>query len=191
MIRGFIEGNRITTRALEGEIQKALEGTIHALASTVEKRDPYTAGHQQRVTAIACAIASEMGLSEEKISGIRMVGFIHDLGKIYVPAEILSKPGQLTEIETKIIRTHAKVGYDILKKVEFPWPTAQVIVQHHERIDGSGYPLGLSGEDILLEAKIIGVADFIEAIASHRPYRPSLGIDMKSRRKRASCTSLR
>jgi PAS domain S-box-containing protein/putative nucleotidyltransferase with HDIG domain len=159
------------------KLQKALEGTIHALASTVEKRDPYTAGHQQRVTNLACAIATEMGLSEEKINGIRMVGFIHDLGKIYVPAEILSKPGQLTDVESKIIKAHAMVGYDILKKVDFPWPIAQVIVQHHERINGSGYPLGLSGEDILLEAKIIGVADVIEAIASHRPYRPALGID--------------
>jgi putative nucleotidyltransferase with HDIG domain len=159
------------------KLQRALEGTIYALALTVEKRDPYTAGHQQRVTNLACAIATEMGLSEEKINGIRMVGFIHDLGKIYVPAEILSKPGQLTEMEFVIIRTHAKVGYDILKKVEFPWPIAQVIVQHHERMDGSGYPFGLSGENILLEAKIIGVADVIEAIASHRPYRPALGLD--------------
>jgi PAS domain S-box-containing protein/putative nucleotidyltransferase with HDIG domain len=159
------------------KLQRALEGTIYALALTVEKRDPYTAGHQQRVTNLACAIATEMGLSEGKINGIRMVGFIHDLGKIYVPAEILSKPGQLTEMEFVIIKTHAKVGYDILKKVEFPWPVAQVIVQHHERIDGSGYPFGLSGENILLEAKIIGVADVIEAIASHRPYRPALGLD--------------
>ena len=159
------------------KLQRALEGTIYALALTVEKRDPYTAGHQQRVTHLACAIATEMGLSEGKINGIRMVGFIHDLGKIYVPAEILSKPGQLTEVEFVIIKTHAKVGYDILKKVEFPWPIAQVIVQHHERIDGSGYPFGLSGENILLEAKIIGVADVIEAIASHRPYRPALGLD--------------
>ncbi|MEW6418266.1 MAG: HD domain-containing phosphohydrolase [Nitrospirota bacterium] len=159
------------------KLQRALEGTVHALASAVEKRDPYTAGHQQRVTNLACAIATEMGLSEEKIKGIRLVGFIHDLGKIYVPAEILSKPGQLNEVEFKMIRSHAKVGYDILKKVEFPWPIAQVIVQHHERIDGSGYPLGLSGENILLEARIIGVADVFEAMASHRPYRPALGID--------------
>lgn len=159
------------------KLQKALEGTIHALASTVEKRDPYTAGHQQRVSNLACAIANEMGLSEDKINGIRLVGFIHDLGKIYVPAEILNKPGQLTDVESKLIRTHAKVGFDILKKVEFPWPIAQVIIQHHERIDGSGYPSGISGKDILLEAKIIGVADAIEAIASHRPYRPSLGLD--------------
>ncbi len=159
------------------KLRGALKGTIHALASTVEKRDPYTAGHQKRVTSLACAIASEMGLPEEKIDGIRMVGVIHDLGKMYVPAEILSKPGQLNEVEFKMIRAHAKVGYDILKKVEFPWPIAQVIVQHHERMDGSGYPFGLSGENILLEAKIIGVADVIEAIASHRPYRPALGLD--------------
>jgi PAS domain S-box-containing protein/putative nucleotidyltransferase with HDIG domain len=168
------------TKALKESLEKlrnALEGTVQALASTVEKRDPYTAGHQQRVTNLACAIASEMGLPEEKINGIRMVGFIHDLGKIYVPAEILNKPGQLNDLEFKIIKDHAKVGYDILKKVEFPWPIAQIIVQHHERINGSGYPSGLSGEDILLEAKIIGVADVIEAIASHRPYRPALGMD--------------
>jgi PAS domain S-box-containing protein len=159
------------------QLHKALEGTIHALASTVEKRDPYTAGHQQRVSNLACAIAGEMGLPEEKINGIRMVGFIHDLGKIYVPAEILNKPGQLTEVELTLIRTHAQVGYDILKTVEFPWPIAQVIVQHHERLDGSGYPFGLSSEEILLEAKIIAVADAIEAIASHRPYRPALGLE--------------
>ena len=164
------------------KLQRALEGTIHALALTVEKRDPYTAGHQQRVAHLACAIANEMGFPEEKIMGIRMVGFIHDLGKIYVPAEILSKPGQLNEVEFRMIKSHARVGYDILKKVEFPWPIAQVIAQHHERMDGSGYPLGLSGENILLEARIIGVADVFEAIASHRPYRPALGLDKALRR---------
>jgi len=167
-------------RALQesyNELQRALEGTIHALATTVEKRDPYTAGHQQRVSNLACAIAKEMSLQEEMIRGIRMVGFIHDLGKIYVPAEILNKPGQLTDVESILIRNHVKVGYDILKSAEFPWPIAEVIVQHHERIDGSGYPFGLSGEEILLEAKIIGVADAIEAIASHRPYRPALGLE--------------
>jgi len=159
------------------KLRRALKGTIYALASTVEKRDPYTAGHQKRVTTLACAIASEMGLPEEKVDGIRMGGVIHDLGKMYVPAEILSKPGQLNEVEFKMIRAHANVGYDILKQVEFPWPIAQVIVQHHERMDGSGYPSGLSGENILLEARIIGVADVFEAISSHRPYRPALGID--------------
>lgn len=159
------------------KLHKALEGTIHALASTVEKRDPYTAGHQQRVSNLASAIATEMDLPGEMINGIRMVGFIHDLGKIYVPAEILNKPGKLTEVESTLIRTHAKVGYDILKTVDFPWPIAQVIVQHHERLDGSGYPFGLSSKEILLEAKIIAVADAIEAIASHRPYRPALGLE--------------
>jgi PAS domain S-box-containing protein/putative nucleotidyltransferase with HDIG domain len=167
-------------RALQqsySRLHKALEGTIHALASTVEKRDPYTAGHQQRVSNLACAIAREMRLPEETINGIRMVGFIHDLGKIYVPAEILNKPGQLTDIESTLIRSHAKVGHDILETVEFPWPIAQVIMQHHERLDGSGYPFGLSSKEILLEAKIIAVADAIEAIASHRPYRPALGLE--------------
>ena len=159
------------------KLHKALEGTIHALASTVEKRDPYTAGHQQRVSNLACAIATEMDLPGETINGIRMVGFIHDLGKIYVPAEILNKPGKLTEVESTLIKTHAQVGYDILKTVDFPWPIAQVIVQHHERLDGSGYPFGLSSKEILLEAKIIAVADAIEAIASHRPYRPALGLE--------------
>jgi PAS domain S-box-containing protein/putative nucleotidyltransferase with HDIG domain len=167
-------------RALQqsyNKLHKSLEGTIHALASTVEKRDPYTAGHQQRVGNLACAIAREMGLPEETINGILMIGIIHDLGKIYVPAEILNKPGQLTDVESTLIRSHATVGHDILKKVEFPWPIAQVIMQHHERLDGSGYPLGLSGKEILLEAKIIAVADAIEAIASHRPYRPALGLE--------------
>ena len=167
-------------RALQqsyNKLQKSLEGTIYALASTVEKRDPYTAGHQQRVGNLACAIAREMGLPEETINGIRMIGIIHDLGKIYVPAEILNKPGQLTDVESTLIRSHATVGHDILKTVEFPWPIAQVIMQHHERLDGSGYPLGLSGKEILLEAKIIAVADAIEAIASHRPYRPALGLE--------------
>jgi PAS domain S-box-containing protein/putative nucleotidyltransferase with HDIG domain len=175
-----IKERKSAERALQesySELHRALEGTIHALASTVEKRDPYTAGHQKRVSNLACAIAREMSLEEEMIKGIRMVGFIHDLGKIYVPAEILNKPGHLTDVESTLIRTHAMVGYDILKSVEFPWPIAQVIIQHHERIDGSGYPLGLSGEEILLEAKIIGVADAIEAIASHRPYRPALGLE--------------
>jgi PAS domain S-box-containing protein/putative nucleotidyltransferase with HDIG domain len=175
-----INERKQTERALQNSysrLHKALEGTIHALASTIKKRDPYTFGHQQRVSNLACAIAREMGLQEQMVNGIRMVGFIHDLGKIYVPAEILNKPGQLTDVESTLIRSHATVGHDILKTVDFPWPIAQVIMQHHERINGSGYPLGLSGREILLEAKIIAVADSIEAIASHRPYRPALGLD--------------
>jgi PAS domain S-box-containing protein len=159
-------------------LQKALAGTIQAMAMTIEMRDPYTAGHQRRVSKLSCAIAAKMGLPPDKIEGIRMAGDIHDVGKIYVPAEILSKPGQLSEIEFSIIRTHAQVGYDILKSIEFPWPIAQIVHQHHERIDGTGYPNGVKDGDILLEARIVSVADVVEAMSSHRPYRPAHGIEM-------------
>ena len=168
------------TAALQDSMEKlgkALEGSILAIASTVETRDPYTAGHQQRVAELATAIAKEMGLPDDQIYGIRMGGVIHDLGKISIPAEILSKPGSITEIEFNLIKTHPKVGYDILKAIEFPWPIAQMVLPHHERMDGSGYPSGLSGEAIILEARILGVADVVEAMASHRPYRPARGID--------------
>ncbi len=158
-------------------IRKSMEGTIQVVSMIVEKRDPYTAGHQQRVAGLARAIAEEMGLSKERIEGIYMSGVIHDLGKVSVPTEILSKPGKITEIEFELIKNHAQEGYNILEKIEFPWPVAQIVQQHHEKIDGSGYPLGLSGEEILLEARIICVADVVEAMASHRPYRPALGID--------------
>lgn len=156
--------------------RRALEGIIHAMALTLEMRDPYTAGHQQRVASLVTAIGNKMGFSEEQIQGVRLAAMIHDIGKISVPAEILSKPGLITELEFHLIRTHSKVGYDILKGIEFPWPIAQMVFQHHERIDGKGYPQGLSDKEILLEAKILGVADVVEAMASHRPYRPSLGI---------------
>jgi PAS domain S-box-containing protein/putative nucleotidyltransferase with HDIG domain len=159
------------------KLQKALEGTIHTLASAIEMRDPYTAGHQRRVTQLACAIAKEMGLAEKQIEGLRMAGLIHDIGKITIPAEILSKPGQLNDLEWGVIKAHPKVGYDILKTVEFPWPVAETVLEHHERIDGSGYPQGLSGKDILMKARILAVADVVEAMASHRPYRPARGID--------------
>ncbi|TET10184.1 HD domain-containing protein [Candidatus Aerophobetes bacterium] len=158
-------------------LQKAIRETIQVVASTVEVRDPYTAGHQRRVTSLASAIAAEMGLSKDQIDGIRMAGMIHDLGKISVPAEILSKPGRITEREFDIIKSHSQVGHDILKTIEPPWPIAQIVLQHHERMDGSGYPQGLSGRDIMLEARILAVADVVEAMASHRPYRPALGID--------------
>jgi len=158
-------------------LRKAMGGTIQVISSTVEMRDPYTAGHQQRVTTLACTIATEMGLPEDRIEGLRMAGIIHDLGKIAVPAEILSKPGEITEAEFGIIKSHPQVGNDILKDIEFPWPIAQIVYQHHERMDGSGYPQGLSGEDILMEARILAVADIVEAMASHRPYRSALGID--------------
>ncbi|MFH2220049.1 MAG: HD domain-containing phosphohydrolase [Pseudomonadota bacterium] len=158
-------------------LQTVMKGTIQAMAYTVETRDPYTAGHQQRVADLSRAIANEMGLPENQIEGVFMAGVIHDLGKISVPAEILSKPGRIPELEFSLIKIHPQSGYDILKGIEFPWPIAQIVLQHHERMDGSGYPRGLSGEDILIEARILAVADVVEAMASHRPYRPALGID--------------
>lgn len=163
-------------RTLE-KLRKALGGTIQAMALTVESRDPYTAGHQRRATNLARAIATKMGLSEEQIDGIRMAGAVHDLGKISIPAGILNKPGRLTENEYAIIQTHPQVAYDILKTIEFPWPLAPIVLQHHERIDGSGYPAGLKGDEIMLEARILAVADVIEAMCSHRPYRPAHSID--------------
>ena len=175
----------ITERKLDEEelkqglkrLRQAMEGAVQAMAVIVESRDPYTAGHQRRVTTLACAIATEMGLSQTQIDGIRMAASTHDIGKIYVPAEILSKPGKLAEIESSIIKTHPQVGYNVLKEIEFPYPVAQIVLQHHERMDGSGYPAGLTGDYILLEARILGVADVVEAMASHRPYRPAMGID--------------
>jgi putative nucleotidyltransferase with HDIG domain len=158
------------------KLRKAMEGTTRAMACIVETRDPYTAGHQQRVTHLACSIAKEMGLSEERIEGIRMAGLIHDLGKICLPAEILSKPGQINEPELSLVKTHPEVGHNMLKTIDFPWPVAQIVLQHHERMDGSGYPSGFTGTEILLEARIMAVADVVEAIASHRPYRPALGL---------------
>jgi len=163
-------------RTLE-ELRRALGATIQAMALTVETRDAYTAGHQQRVTDLGRAIAKEMKLSKGQIDGIRMAGTIHDIGKIGVPAEILNKPSRLADIEFNLIKIHPLVGYNILKQIEFPWPVAEIVLQHHERMNGSGYPHGLSGEDILLEARVLGVADVVEAMASHRPYRPALGID--------------
>jgi PAS domain S-box-containing protein/putative nucleotidyltransferase with HDIG domain len=159
------------------KLHQALEGTIQAMALTIEIRDPYTAGHQRRVSKLSCAIAQDLGMSEFQVEGLRVAGDIHDIGKIYVPAEILSKPGQITAIEYGIIKTHPQVGYDILKTIKFPWPVAQIVLQHHERLDGSGYPLGLVGDLILKEARILTVADIVEAMSSHRPYRPAQGID--------------
>jgi len=166
-----------TLRNTLNDLQKAMDGIIEAMGLTVETRDPYTAGHQRRVAEIARAIAIEMGLSEHQVEGVHIAGLIHDIGKMAVPAEILSKPGKITEHEFGIIKFHPEVGYDILRKINFPWPISQIVYQHHERMDGSGYPQGLSGEDILMEARIMGVADVVEAMASHRPYRPAVGID--------------
>jgi putative nucleotidyltransferase with HDIG domain len=145
---------------------------------TIEIRDPYTAGHQRRVAQLAEAIARELRLSSEVAEGLRVMGNIHDIGKIYVPAEILSKPGQISSIEYVIIQSHPQVGFDILQNIRFPWPVAQVVLQHHERLDGSGYPNGLPGKDILLEARILSVADVVEAMSSHRPYRPGGSLEL-------------
>ncbi len=157
-------------------LRKSLEQSIQAIADTVEMRDPYTAGHQRRVGALAVAIAQELGLTEDRIHGIRLAASVHDLGKITVPAEILAKPSKLTEIEYMLIKSHAQAGYDILRDISFPWPIATIVWQHHERMDGSGYPQGLKDGEILLESRIMAVADVVEAMASHRPYRPSRGI---------------
>ena len=159
------------------KLQNAQEQTVAALASTAEIRDPYTSGHQKNVTKIACSIAEHMGLSADLIKGLRIAGLLHDIGKISVPAEILSKPGKITKDERNIMKNHCRVGYDILKGIEFQWPVAKIVLQHHERMDGSGYPLGIQGEEILLEARILAVADVIEAMSSHRPYRAALGLD--------------
>ncbi|TAL49462.1 MAG: PAS domain S-box protein [Methylovulum sp.] len=158
-------------------LRQSLEQSIQTIAATVEARDPYTAGHQRRVGELATAIAGEMGLAEEQIHGIHFAAIIHDLGKIRVPAEILSKPGKLTHNEYMLIKDHPQAGYDILKNVKYPWPIADIVLQHHEKLDGSGYPQGLTEGQILLEARILTVADVVEAISSHRPYRPGLGID--------------
>jgi PAS domain S-box-containing protein len=159
-------------------LERAMEDTVQAIASTLEMRDAYTAGHQRRVAVISQAIAKEMGLSDDRIHGLRLATIVHDLGKINIPAEILNRPGKLSAIEFAFIKTHPQVGYDILKPVEFPWPIADIVLQHHERLDGSGYPNGLKGDAILLEARILAVADVVESMTSHRPYRPALGLDV-------------
>jgi putative nucleotidyltransferase with HDIG domain len=146
------------------------------LSAVVESKDPYTAGHQRRVTHLACAIAREMGLAQDQIEGIRVMGYLHDIGKIAVPAEILSRPGKINEFEFNLIKQHPLSGFDILKQIVFPWPVAQAVFQHHERLDGSGYPSGVTNGKIILEAKVLAVADVVEAMASHRPYRPAVGI---------------
>ncbi|MDD2901017.1 MAG: HD-GYP domain-containing protein [Syntrophales bacterium] len=169
-------GNDITAGRLK-DLLKVHDQAVQAIAMAIEMRDPYTAGHQQRVTRLACALAREMGLSEECIQGLRLAGLLHDLGKIVVPAEFLSKPGKLRTHEWEVIKDHPYFGYEILKGISFPWPVAEIIYQHHERLDGSGYPQGLTGAEIHLEAKILAVADTVEAMATHRPYRPALEME--------------
>ena len=162
--------------ALE-KLGKSLESTILTLARTIETRDPYTAGHQQRVRQLAVAIAERMALDPSRIEGLGFGALIHDIGKIAVPSELLISPRRLTHLEMKLIRTHAEQGYEIMKDIDLPWPVAQMILQHHERQDGSGYPRGLKGGAILQEARILAMADVVEAMSSHRPYRPGLGVD--------------
>ncbi len=164
-------------RHRETQLKKALVGIVDVVATIVEKRDPYTAGHEQRVASLAKAIAQEMGLASREIEGLHLAAIIHDLGKVAIPSELLSKPGRLTDLEFQFIQTHVQVGYDILHRMEFPWPLARLVHQHHERLDGSGYPQGLKDGEIVLEARILGVADVVEAMSSHRPYRPALGVD--------------
>lgn len=164
-------------RESQNKYAGVLEETILAVSMTIEKRDPYTAGHQWRVALMVVEIAREMGLSPDRIEGLRLGAMVHDVGKIYVPVEILTRPGLLSDLEFALIKTHAQVGCDILQSVHFPWPVAEMILQHHERMDGSGYPRGLKGDEILLEARIIAVADVLEAMASFRPYRPALGLE--------------
>lgn len=175
-LRGFVID--ITDLKMSTErLRKALDATVQAIAFIVETRDPYTTGHQRRVADLAQAIAKEMNLTNDQIDGIRTAAIIHDIGKISVPAEILSKPTKLTNLEFSLIKVHAQAGYDILKDIEFPWPIARMVLEHHERMNGSGYPNGLKGDQSLLESRILSVADVVEAMASHRPYRPGLGIE--------------
>jgi hypothetical protein len=184
-IQGSIMYNRLKEQADHlklqdhriSELRQVMGGMIQTLSLTVEARDPYTAGHQRRVSDLARTIATEMGLSRDKVEGIRLASIVHDLGKIYVPPEILNKPGRLIKQEFELIKVHSQVAYDILKTVDFPWPIAEIVYQHHERINGSGYPRALKGSQMMLEAMIISVADVVEAMASFRPYRPPIGIN--------------
>ena len=159
------------------KLRRLMEETVNGLMSAVEMRDPYTAGHQRRVAELATAIGDELRLNTDKLDGLRIAALIHDIGKIHVPSEILSKPGKLTDIEFTIMESHAQAGYDVLKSIDFPWPIAKTVLQHHEKMNGSSYPNGLFGEEIILEARILCVADVVEAMSSHRPYRPALGLD--------------
>ncbi|HNV46201.1 MAG TPA: HD domain-containing phosphohydrolase [Spirochaetota bacterium] len=158
-------------------MRKIMFESIHAMATALEYRDPYTAGHQKRVADLSKEIGSVMGLDDETIEGLYLAGVVHDIGKIYVPAEILTRPSKLSPVEFSMIKEHSEAGYQILKNIEFPWPIAEAVYRHHERLDGSGYPGNLTGKDIILEARILAVADVVEAMASHRPYRPSLGLE--------------
>jgi putative nucleotidyltransferase with HDIG domain len=159
------------------EFRDTLDGTIHAVSSLVGIRDPYTADHQQRVGVLAGFIAKEIGLSDWQVKGIYVAGLLHDIGKAAAPLEILNKPGKLSASEFDVVKNHSQVGYDILKEIDFPWSITEAILQHHERLDGSGYPRGLSGHEVILEARILGVVDVVDAMCYSRPYRPALGLE--------------
>jgi PAS domain S-box-containing protein len=175
---GVVNLHDVTERRRgEQRLLKGMEGAISAIAAAAELRDPYTAGHERRVADLAAAIGHELGLPEERVHGVHLAGVVHDVGTIRVPAEILVKPSRLSDLELAMMRLHCQAGYDVLKNIDFPWPIARIVLQHHELLDGSGYPLGLKGEEILLEARILGVADAVEAMVSHRPYRPAVAID--------------
>lgn len=160
-----------------GVIRRSLDGTVNAVAAVAEHKDPYTAGHERRVRGLSVVIGREMGLDDSTLEGLKIAATLHDVGKIYIPAEILSKPRVLNDLEFSMIKEHPKYSYEILSNIDFPWPIADIALQHHERVDGSGYPAGLKGKDILVEAKILAVADVIEAMSSHRPYRAALTIE--------------
>lgn len=178
-IRDISERVRATREKVETftKVQKTLLQTVLAVSRALEIRDPYTAGHQKRVAHLAAAIATELGLAGKRLDGIYLGALIHDIGKIAIPAEILSRPGKLLEEDEYYLKTHCLKGYEILEPIDFPWPVAEIAFQHHEHIDGSGYPQGLTGSDILLEAKIVSIADVVEAQTSHRPYRPAASLE--------------
>jgi HD-GYP domain-containing protein (c-di-GMP phosphodiesterase class II) len=178
-IEEIVTAKKMALAALKAslELEKSLEESIKSIAYTAESRDEYTAGHMKRVGQLSSAIARELGLPEDTIHGIELASTIHDVGKIAIPVEILTKPGKLSKIEMMLVQTHVEAGYDIIKNIEFPWPIARMILEHHERIDGSGYPQGLKGDEMLLGSRIIAVSDVIEAMSTHRPYRFVLGID--------------
>jgi putative nucleotidyltransferase with HDIG domain len=168
-ITGLVEGER--------RLRRALDGTIEAIGRVTEARDPYTAGHQRRVTELSVAVARKLGLDQKTIEATSAAGLLHDIGKLSIPAEILSKPSVLSPIEMSLMKTHPQSAYEVLRTIDFPWPVADIVLQHHERMDGSGYPQGLRGDAILMEARILVVADVVEAMSSHRPYRAALGIE--------------
>jgi PAS domain S-box-containing protein/putative nucleotidyltransferase with HDIG domain len=170
------EASRQLQQGLQ-KLERTLNGIVQAIVRTVECRDLHTADHQRRVAQLACAIAEELGFTPEQVQVVRIAGLLHDIGKLSLPQELLNKPGKVTEAEFQLIKTHSQTGYDILKTVEFPWPIADIVVQHHERMNGSGYPSGIKDDKLLMEARILGVADVVEAMNSYRPYRPPLGID--------------